>query len=214
MIPFFEKLQKEVDELKAVVIDKDNIIGMSRSDLVKLNTQKNQLEQKVSLMEEQLKADASKLRDVYADKERLERRFTDASNNLQTLREEVGNLRSEMVVKKDREQALEAKSTNDDLKIYELEAKTAELERRIAQYESGSSLNQNIIDAVMNEFFSSDEWRGAQIDNFITSGNKKISSNSYIIITHPFQSSLTHYMFSFSSGYSGYSAEKASGDYR
>jgi len=34
-----------VDELKAIVIDKENIIGMLRSDLVKLNTQKNQLEQ-------------------------------------------------------------------------------------------------------------------------------------------------------------------------
>jgi len=165
-------------------------------------------------MEEQLKAEASKLRDVYADKERLERRFIDASNNLQTLREEVGNLRSEVAVKKDHEQALEAKSTKDELKINELEAKAVELEKRVVEYESGSSLNQNIIDAVMNEFFSSDEWRGAQIDNFITSGNKKIPWNSYTKITYPLQFSLTLCMFSFSLGCKRHTAQKASGDCR
>ena len=163
-------------------------------------------------MEEQLKAEASKLRDIHADKERLERRFIDASNNLQTLREELGGLRSEMAIKKDREQALEAKSKNDELKIKELEAKAAELEKRVAQYESGSTVNQNIIDAVMNEFFSSDEWRGAQIDNFITSGNKEIPSTSYIMIIYLFQSSPTLLIFSFSSGCKGHSAEKASRD--
>ena len=81
--------------------------------------------------------------DVQAEKERLERRFTDASNNLQTLREEVGPLRSEVTSKKAREEELKAKAKDDELKIKELEEK-------VAQFESGSIVNQNIIDAVMN----------------------------------------------------------------
>ena len=38
MIPFFDKLQKEIDELKVTLKEKDNIINTTRSDLVKLHS--------------------------------------------------------------------------------------------------------------------------------------------------------------------------------
>ena len=57
----------------------------------------------------------------------------------------------------------------------EEEAKKTELENKapkekILQLESGSTLNQSIIDAVIQKFFSSEAWRDAQVDNFISFG--------------------------------------------
>ena len=44
-------------------------------------------------------------------------------------------------------------------------------EEKALWFESGRSLNHNIIDAMMKSFFNSEAWRNAQIDNFISSDN-------------------------------------------
>ena len=104
----------------------------------------------------------------------------------------MGSLRSEVASRKAREEEFKAKAKDDELKIKELEEK-------VAQYESGSTVNQNIIDAVMSQFFSSDEWLRAQIDNVITSGNKTISPTLsvffYIFLTSIF-TNIFHILFS------------------
>ena len=69
VIPFFDKLQRDVDELKVVVAEKDKIVSTTRSDLVKLNSQKNLLELKVDSLQEKLKQETAKLRDVQVEKE-------------------------------------------------------------------------------------------------------------------------------------------------
>ena len=55
-------------------------------------------------------------------------------------------------------------------KLEESELEKEKLKEKISQFESGSSVNQKIIDAVMQKFFSSDVWRDAQVDNFISFG--------------------------------------------
>ena len=79
--------------------------------------------------------------------------------------------------------------------------KIKEPEEKVAQYESGSTVNQNIIDAVMSQFFSSDEWLGAQIDNFITSGNKETSPTLSVTFIYFITSVLTDvFLYSFQLG--------------
>ena len=60
------------------------------------------------------------------------------------------------------------------------------MKEKTAQLESGSTLTQNIIDAVMQKFFSSEAWKDAQVDNFITFGKipfiADLSSSFYFII--------------------------------
>ena len=55
-------------------------------------------------------------------------------------------------------------------KLEEAELENKTLKEKVMQLEFGSTLNQNIIDAVMQKFFSSEAWRDAQIDNFISFG--------------------------------------------
>ena len=167
-IPFFDKLQREVDELKVALTEKDNIVSTTKSNLVKLNSQKNLLEMKADSLQQKLNQETSKLRNMQTEKENIECRFNDASNEAQTLREDVGSLRSKVKSRKANEEELKAKAKEAELEIKGLKEK-------VAQLESGSSVNQNIIDTVMSQFFSSDEWLDAQINNFITSGNKKTS---------------------------------------
>ena len=60
------------------------------------------------------------------------------------------------------------------------------MKEKIVQLESGSTLNQNIMDAVMQKFFSSEAWKDAQVDNFISFGEipfiADLSSSFYFII--------------------------------
>ena len=55
-------------------------------------------------------------------------------------------------------------------KLEESELEKEKFKKKISQLESGSSVNQKIINAVMQKFFSSDAWRDAQVDNFISFG--------------------------------------------
>ena len=55
-------------------------------------------------------------------------------------------------------------------KLEEAEMENKNLKEKVLQLESSSTLNQNIIDAVMQKFFNLEVWRDAQIDNFISFG--------------------------------------------
>ena len=79
----------------------------------------------------------------------MEQRLTESTAENQKLKEEIAKIKEEA-------------------KQSELEKK--ELKEKASQLESGSILNQKIIDAVMQKFFSSEAWINTQIDNFISSG--------------------------------------------
>ena len=93
--------------------------------------------------------EANKLRSLQTEKEKVDQKLTEATAEVQTLREQTSKAEEE------------AKKT-------ELENKA--LKEKNVQLESSSSLNQNIIDAVMSKFFSSEAWKDTQIDNFISFG--------------------------------------------
>ena len=85
LLPHIEKLQKEINELKVTLKEKDNIINTTRGDLVKLNSQKNEMELKVGTLQQKLDSETAKLKGVQAAKERVEQHLNDAINNNQTL---------------------------------------------------------------------------------------------------------------------------------
>ena len=65
--------------------------------------------------------------------------------------------------------------------------------------ESGQSINQNMIDIVMKGFFTSEAWKNAQIDNFISSGNIYLTlSENFHLRAYNFE--LTSVLISCSTG--------------
>ena len=77
----------------------------------------------------------------------MDQKLTEATAEVQTLREQTSKAEEE--------------AKNTDLENKALKEKNVQLE-------SGSNLNQNTIDNVMQKFFSSEAWKDAQIDNFIS----------------------------------------------
>ena len=71
VLPQFEKLQKEIDELKVALKEKDNIINTTRGDLVKLNSQKNNIGLKLNTTQQRLNHELNNLKGLQADKEKV-----------------------------------------------------------------------------------------------------------------------------------------------
>ena len=60
--------------------------------------------------------------------------------------------------------------------------------------ESGQSINQNMIDAVMKGFFASKAWKNAQIDNFISSGKIQFTlSENFHLHAYNFELNILSY---------------------
>ena len=78
----------------------------------------------------------------------------------------------------------------DTKKLEQGELEKKELKEKISQLESSSVLNQKIIDAVMQKFFSWSAWRDAQVDNFISSGKNLFTFSENFIL--PFFFILTY----------------------
>ena len=67
-------------------------------------------------------------------------------------------------------QAMKERTSKAEEEAKKTELENKALKEKILQFESGSILNQNTIDAVMQKFFNSEAWRDAQVDNFISFG--------------------------------------------
>ena len=149
MLPEFQRLQQQVDELKVTLKDKEAINQVSKNDLIKLNKRVMELGLQVNVANQKADHEANKFKSLQAEKEKSDQRLIEVATE----------------VRASKEQTLKAQ---DEAKKNVLENKA--LKEKIAQLESSSTLNQNIIDAVMQKFFSSEAWRDAQIDNFISFG--------------------------------------------
>ena len=164
MLPEFQRLQQQVDELKAALKDKEAINQVSKNDLIKLNKRVVELGLQVNIANQKADHEACKFKSLLAEKEKSDQRLIEVAAE----------------VRVSKEQTLKAQ---DEARKNELENKA--LKEKIAQLESGSTLNQNIIDAVMQKFFSSEAWKDAQVDNFITFGNissfSDLNSSSFFI---------------------------------
>ena len=118
----------------------------------------------VNIANQKADHEACKFKSLLAEKEKSDQRLIEVAAE----------------VRVSKEQTLKAQ---DEARKNELENKA--LKEKIAQLESGSTLNQNIIDAVMQKFFSSEAWKDAQVDNFITFGNissfSDLNSSSFFI---------------------------------
>ena len=103
----------------------------------------------------------------------MDRKFSESMAQVQRLEEEIAKLREEV------------KKSEGGKKYFENKA---------SQFEAGKIINQNIIDAIMQSFFSFKAWKNAQIDNFIDSGNiQLILSENFILVyfSHSYKVFLT-----------------------
>ena len=55
-------------------------------------------------------------------------------------------------------------------------------ENKASQFEAGKIVNHNIINAIMQSFFSSEAWKNAQIDNFIDSSNIQLILSEHFML--------------------------------
>ena len=104
----------------------------------------------------------------------MDRKFTEAMTQIQRLEGENVKLREE--VKKS-------------------EGRKKYFENKASQFEAGKIINQNIIDAIMQSFFSFEAWKNAQIDNFINSGNIQLILSEILYLCF-FSLSYTLFFFS------------------
>ena len=165
MLPEFQRLQQQIDELKATLKDKEAINQVSKNDLVRLNKRVMELGLQVNTANQRAEHEANKFKSLQAEKEKMDQKLIEVAAE----------------VKASKEQTVKAQ---EEARKTELENKA--LKEKIAQLESGSTLNQNIMDAVMQKFVSSETWKDAQVDNFISLGKipfiADLSSSFYFII--------------------------------
>ena len=122
-----------MDELKGALKDKEAINQVSKNDLIKLNKRVMELGLQVNIADQKADHEADKFKSLQAEKEKSDQRLIEVATE----------------VKASKEQTLKAQ---DEARKNELENKA--LKEKIAQLESGSTLNQNIIDAIMQKFLA------------------------------------------------------------
>ena len=103
----------------------------------------------VNTTQQHLEHEVNIIRLLQAKKKSMDQKFTEAMTQIQRLEGENAKLREEV------------KKSEGGKKYFENKA---------SQFEAGKIVNQNIIDAIMQSFFSSKAWKNAQIDKFIDSG--------------------------------------------
>ena len=132
MLPEFHKIQQENNELRATLKDKEAINQLTKNDLLKLNRRVMELRLQVNIANQKAEHEASKFRSLQSEKEKVDLKLNKVTAEVQNIKELTSKVEEE--AKKKLEEA-------------ELENKT--LKEKVLQLESGSTLNQNIIDAVM-----------------------------------------------------------------
>ena len=108
--------------------------------MLKLNKKIMELGLQVNTVNQKAKHEANKLRSLQAEKEKVDQKLVEVTAEVQTSREQSSKAQQE---------------------ARNIELENRALKERIVQLESGSILSQNIIDAVMQKFFSSDAWKDA-----------------------------------------------------
>ena len=165
MLPEFQRLQQQVNELKAALKDKEAINQVSKNDLVRLNKRVMELRLLVNTANQKAEYEANKLKSLQAEKEKMDQKPIEVAAE----------------VKASKEQTVKAQ---EEARKTELE--NGALKEKTAQLKSGSTLNQNIMDAIMQKFFSSEAWKDTQVNNFISFGEipfiADLSSSFYFII--------------------------------
>ena len=96
MLPELEKMQKEIDELKAALKDKDTIVQTTKGDLIRLNTKNIELGLQVNTTQQHLEHEVNINRSLRAEKESIDRKFTEAMTQIQRLEGENAKLREEV----------------------------------------------------------------------------------------------------------------------
>ena len=107
---------------------------------MKLNTKNIELRLQVNTAHQKVEHEVNVNRSLRVEKKNVEQRLTESTAEIQKLKEEKIRLKEEA-------------------KQSELEKK--ELKKKVSELESGSTLNQKIIDTVMKKFFSSEVWINA-----------------------------------------------------
>ena len=107
--------------------------------MLKLNKKVIELGLQVNTVNQKAEHEANKLRSLQTEKERVDQKLIEATAEVQASGEQTSKAQQEA-----RNNELENKA----------------LKEKIMQLESGSILSQNIIDVVMQKFFSSDAWNG------------------------------------------------------
>ena len=121
--------------------------------MLKLNKKVIELGLQVNTANQKAEHEANKLRSLQSEKEKVDLKLNEAIAEVQVMKERTSKAEEE------------AKK-----KLEETELENKALKEKILQLESGSTLNQCIIDTVMQKFFSSEAWKDAQVDNFISFG--------------------------------------------
>ena len=134
MLPEFEKLQVENNWLKVALHHQESIINTSKNDLMKLDNANKELNYKLRDAIDKVEHEA-RIRYMFQEqKKEAEKKLGEAVDEKKKVDERNTQLKEEAKQK---------------------ELKIQELEKRLSEYESGSTFNQNIQNAVMQKFFNS-----------------------------------------------------------
>ena len=95
MLPEFEKLQKECDELKVIVKNKDAIVNTSGNDLMRLNMKNIEIGLQVNTVNQKLKHEVNINRSLRVERKSVEQRLTESTAENQKLKEEIAKLKEE-----------------------------------------------------------------------------------------------------------------------
>ena len=120
-----------------------------KTNLVKLQSKNEELSIAANMNKQKLTQKANINKTLREEKERVERKLDDSTAIIKSLQELVVTTSEE--IKK-----------AEGSKKYYLD--------KISRIESGETVTQQAMDIIMNEFFSFEAWRNAQIDNFISLG--------------------------------------------
>ena len=131
--PSSRRCKKKFDKLKTTFKDKDAIVQTTKGNLIRLNTKNIELGLQVNTSHQQLEHKVNLNISLRAEKESMDRKFTEAMAQIQRLEGENAKLREEV------------KKNEGGKKFFENKA---------SQFEAGKIINQNIIDVVMQSFFT------------------------------------------------------------
>ena len=146
----YEELKVERDKKDTVIQTQGAELQKQKIDLLRLQNSNNNLSTAANINMEKLNHELNINETLHKEKEGVEMKLTDSMAIIKNLQEQVA-------------------AQNDELKKAE-GSKNYYLDK-ISKLESGEIITQQTIDIIMNDFFTLEAWRNAQIDNFISSGN-------------------------------------------
>ena len=109
--------------MKVTVKDQEAIINTSRNDLMKLNAKTTELALKVNTAHQKVEHEVAINMSIHADKKKVEQKLSESIAEVEKLKDENSKLEEEMKQSK---------------------MKNKELEKKLSEFESGSTFNQNI----------------------------------------------------------------------